>query len=257
MTKFIAVASGKGGVGKTTTAINLGTALTGFGRNVIVLDANLSTPNLGLHLGSANIPATVHDAILGRKSMKDAVYMHPSGLKLAPGSISMKDCEAAKPEKLRSEMNHLKGMSEFVIIDSPAGIKDDAAIAMKAADEIIAVTTPDLPAVTDTLKTVRLAESIGTAVVGVVLNMARSDELEIDAKGIEAMLEIPVIGVIPHDENVRESLKIQHPVVYSHPEAPSSTAYKQLAAFLIGEKYKIISQKKSFLKSVFSFFGLK
>jgi septum site-determining protein MinD len=257
MTKFIAVASGKGGVGKTTTAVNLGTALAGFGRNVIVFDGNISTPNLGLHLGSANIPSTVHDAIFGRKGIRDAVYMHPSGLKLAPGSISLDDCKKADPKKLSNALGPLKGASDIVIIDSAAGISEDAASALKAADEVIAVTTPDLPAVTDTLKTVKLAESLGTAVIGVVLGMARGDSPEMDARSIEAMLELPVIGTIPHDHSIRESLKIQHPAVYSHPDAPASIAYKKLAAFIIGEEYRIIPPKQGFMKSIFRFLGLK
>ena len=63
MTRFIAIASGKGGTGKTTTAINLGTAMTEFGREVIVLDANVSKPNVSLHLGTPKLKFTLHDAL--------------------------------------------------------------------------------------------------------------------------------------------------------------------------------------------------
>lgn len=256
MTKFLAIASGKGGVGKTTAAVNLGAALACFGRNVAVFDGNLSSPGVGMHLGSASSPATVHDAILQRKSIREAVFLHPSGLKLVPGSVSFKDCVSPDHRAVGDVLKQLDRMSEFVIIDSGAG--DESSCMIRNADEILVVTTPDLPAVTAAMKTARLAESFGVAVIGVLLNMSRGDSLEMGAKSIESMLEAPVIGIIPHDRNVRESLKMQHPVVFSHPGSPSSVAFKQAAAFLIGEKYSAMPDKnKGIAKRVFSFLGLE
>src|SRR3989338_9089200 len=91
MTKFIVIASSKGGVGKTTTAINLGTALTSFGRDVIVVDANLSAPNVSLYIGAPQVPITLQDVLERNKKITDALYMHANGLKIIPASQSMKD----------------------------------------------------------------------------------------------------------------------------------------------------------------------
>jgi len=125
MTKIIAIASAKGGVGKTTTAINLGTALAGFGRPVIVVDGNLTTPDIGIHLGSPIVPATVHDAVLGKKSIRNCVYSHPSGARVALASISLADLKNADAKNLCRVLRELEGTSEIVIVDSAAGLGDE------------------------------------------------------------------------------------------------------------------------------------
>jgi septum site-determining protein MinD len=87
MSRLIAVISGKGGVGKTTTAINLGTALNKFGKDVIIVDANLTTPNVGLHLGAPIVPVNLNHVLLGKAKVADAVYEHESGTKIVPSSL--------------------------------------------------------------------------------------------------------------------------------------------------------------------------
>jgi len=244
MSKIIAVASAKGGVGKTTTAINLGAALAGFGRPTIVVDGNLATPNIGLHLGSPVVPASVHDAVLDRKSIRNCVYMHQSGLRVAPASISLDDFKKAGNSSLGRVLRELDGTCEIIIVDSASGLGDGMFSALDAADEAVIVTTPDLPAVTDALKTVQLTEEKGITVVGVVLNRVRGDNLEMRSDEIEAMIERPVIASIPEDESIRKSLKKSHPVVYLHPDSGSSIAYKELAALLVGQKYEVLTKKE-------------
>ena len=76
--KAIAVVSGKGGVGKTTSAINLAAALNFFGKDVVILDANLTTPNVGLHLGAPIVPVNLNHVLSGKASIVDAIYEHES-----------------------------------------------------------------------------------------------------------------------------------------------------------------------------------
>ena len=73
MTRIIAVVSGKGGVGKTTMVANIGVALAKMGKNVIILDANLTTPSLGLHLGVPLYPITIHDVLKDQKNISDEI----------------------------------------------------------------------------------------------------------------------------------------------------------------------------------------
>ena len=80
MTRIIAIASGKGGAGKTTIAINLGCALTHFGKDTLVVDAHIAAPHVALALGSSRLEASLNDALLGKKHIADTAFLHPCGL---------------------------------------------------------------------------------------------------------------------------------------------------------------------------------
>ena len=91
MSKLIVITSGKGGVGKTTTAINLAAAMNYFNKDVLVIDGNLTTPNIGLHLGSPEVPINLNHVILNKASPDEAVYEHESGFRILPASLSFND----------------------------------------------------------------------------------------------------------------------------------------------------------------------
>ena len=237
MTKFIIVASGKGGVGKTTTAINLGTALNRFGRDVIVVDGNLTTPNIGLYLGVSKVPVTLHDSLNG-KSVLNAIYRHASGLKVVPGDISITALSKLDAKNLKNALQKLNGASEIVIIDSAAGFYKDNLNLMGLADEILIITTPDLTSVTDSLKTVRFAEAKNVTILGIVLNKVRGDNLELSAENVETILDNPIIAVIPESNDVREAQAAKHPVVYTNPNSDVSKEFKRLATRLIDKEHR-------------------
>ena len=259
MTKFIVIASSKGGVGKTTTAINLGTAITSFGRDVIVLDANLSTPNVSLYLGAPNVPITLHDVLYRNKNISEAVYMHSHGLKIIPASQSFKDTtKKTDYDKLNKVIKSLSGTADYVIIDSSAGLSDEAINSIKLGDEILVISTPDLASVSDALRTIKKAKEHNKVVSGIILTRVYEDELELSKEDVEALLETPVIGIIPEDDTIRESVKMKSPVTFSHPNAPASLSYKELAAKLIGETYvESIEKEDSMFDYTLKRLGLK
>ena len=238
MTKFIAIASGKGGVGKTTTALNLGTALSNFGKDVVVVDANLSTPHLSLHLGSPKLRVTLNDSLIGIVDIKDAAYLHPSGVRIIPSSIALEDSSKINYEALHDALLGLTGATELVLIDTAAGIGDDAKAAIKSADELIVVVTPDMPSIAEAMKTIRIAEEHGVKVIGAVVNRHKGDKFEVSKNNIEALLDKPIIGLIPEDNSVLRSLALKHPVVYTHPDSEASIGFKKLAAKLMGQNYR-------------------
>src|SRR3990167_671923 len=108
--KVITITSGKGGVGKTTTAINLGTALNSFGKEVIIIDANLTTPNVGLHLGAPIVPVNLNHVMQGKAKVTDAIYEHESGTKIIPSSLSVKELRNINHSKLKDVAKKLRSM---------------------------------------------------------------------------------------------------------------------------------------------------
>lgn len=236
MTVKVGILSGKGGVGKTSTAVNMAAALSFFGRDVVVVDGNLSTPNLGLHLGVPVVPITLHDVLKGKNSILDSVYLHHSGLKIVPAGLSLEDLRNVNPDKLGNSLSSLDGLTDVVIVDGSAGLGRETLAIMNAVDELIVVTNAELPAVTDALKTIRLAEEMGKKVKGVVLAKSGIDH-DIPLDNIENLLEKPVLGVVPYDKAVRESLIRREPVVFSHPKSKPSIAYKRIVSSLVGIEY--------------------
>jgi len=244
MTKIIAVASGKGGVGKTTAAINLGTALTAFRREAIVVDGNLKTPNVGIYLGAPVVPNSVHDAVNNKKNMRECVYRHPSGVQIAPASISLDDARNTDHNNFGKALKELDGTTEIIIVDSIGGLDDAMFSSVGTADEVIIVATPDLPSITDSLKAIHMMDEKGITVIGVLLNMIRGDKYELSIDEIETLLELPVIASVPYDKRVREAFRENNPVVYSDPNSKAAIEYKKLAALLIGQKYEVLTKKK-------------
>jgi septum site-determining protein MinD len=236
--KRITITSGKGGVGKTTTAINLGAALNSFGKDVIVVDANLTTPNIGLHLGAPIVPVNLNHVLSGKAKISDAIYEHESGTKIVPSSLSVKELKRLNYKKVKDVSKKLKKMADFVILDSSAGLGDEAFSAIESADELIIVTNPEIPAVTDALKTVKLAESINKEVMGVVVTRVRDTKNEMSISNIKEMLDLPVLGVIPEDDNVQASLRTKDALLHVYPRSKASRAYKKVAAKIANVDYE-------------------
>ena len=256
MTRFITVISGKGGVAKTTTAINLGVALNQFGKDVIVVDANLTTPNVGLYLGAPVVPINLHHVLQGKYPITDAMYMLPCGIKMVPASIALQDLNDVKPEHMPRIIKGLDKQSDIVLIDAAAGLGREALAAINSSDELLIVTNAELPAITDALKTIKLAEELGKPVTGVVLTKSRSDDLEVSIRNIETILEKPIISVIPFDEAVREALQFKDSVVLTHSKSKAAVGYKKLAAALLGREYNEKAAREfKFLGSLFSRLG--
>ncbi|MBI5060869.1 MAG: P-loop NTPase [Candidatus Aenigmarchaeota archaeon] len=250
MTRLIGIVGGKGGVGKTTLVANLGLSLASMGKDVVVLDSNMTTPNLGLHLGIPLYPKTLQDVLRGRAKISEAVYRHPSGLKIIPAGIAVNDLRGVDPRDLPNALLGLLGNTDMIIIDASAGLGREALAAIDACDEIIIITNPELPAVTDALKAAKLAEQVGTKVLGVVINRVTGKKHEMSMRQVQQMLDMDVLAVIPEDSAIQEGISKRTPVVHHKPNAPSSREIKMLASRLVGHYYE---EKKPFYERLFSF----
>src|SRR3989344_7669295 len=108
-TRFIGCLAAKGGVGKTTSSINLSAALGVFGKSVIIVDGNLTTPNVGIYLGIPIAPITLHDVLRGKNEIEEAVYNHRDNVKIVPASIALKDAKKLEIGGFRGALSELYG----------------------------------------------------------------------------------------------------------------------------------------------------
>lgn len=237
MSKILVITSGKGGVGKTTTAINLGAAINYFGKDVLVIDANLSTPNIGIHLNSPEVPINLNHVLLNKADPVEAIYEHESGLKILPSSLSIKELKKIKPERLKDFKKDFTNIADYVIVDSAAGLGHETESVIDLADELIIVTNPEMPAIADALKVIKLAKEKGKTVLGVIVTRVSKDDIEMQPETVKEMLEVPILGMIPEDLDIKKALNQKDAVVHTHPKSKSSRAYKEIAAKLIDEIY--------------------
>jgi septum site-determining protein MinD len=249
MAKIFTITSGKGGVGKTTTAINLAAALNSLNENVVVVDANLTTPNVGVYLGAPIVPVSLNHVLLGKAEVDEAIYEHESGTKIVPSSLSIKDMEKTDLKKLGAAMKRLAKISDYIILDSAAGLGDEALTAIEAGDEIILVANPELASVTDALKTAKIAESLGKTVRGVIITRVKKDGMDMPYTNVKEMLELPVLGVIPEDRAVRHSHVLKNAVLHTHPKSKAARAYREAAKKITGKEYP--PEKVSFWRRMF------
>jgi len=250
MAKLITITSGKGGVGKTTTAINIGAALNAFGKDVIILDANLTTPNVGLHLGAPIVPVSLNHVLLGKAKIADAIYEHESGTKIIPSSLSVKELRRLDHGKLKEVGKKLRKIADYIIYDSAAGLGEEALASIESSDELIIVTNPEIPAVTDALKTSKVIEELGKEVRGVIVTRVKGLKTEMPIKNIKDMLELPILGVIPEDKNMQTALVMKDAIVHTHPKSKAARAYREIAARIIGNgNYK---EKTGFFETWFN-----
>jgi septum site-determining protein MinD len=256
MKKVIVITSGKGGVGKTTTAINLGAAMNKFGKDVLIIDGNLTTPNIGIHLNSPEVPINLNHVLSGKADAFEAVYEHESGVKIMPSSLSIKELNKIRPEKIKDFKEDFKKISDYIIVDSAAGLGHEAISIIPMADEIIIVTNPEMPALTDALKTIKIAEQMKKTVLGVIVTRVRKNDFEMSPETVKEMLETTVLGMIPEDICIQKSLGLKDAVVHTHPKSNSARAYKEIAAKILNVKCDSDEDKERLIKRILQKLGL-
>lgn len=251
MKKMIVITSGKGGVGKTTTAINLAAAMKHFGEDVLIIDGNLTTPNIGIHLNSPEVPINLNHVIMKKAEPFEAVYEHESGIKIMPSSLSLKELKKIKPEKIGDFKEDFKKMSDHVIIDSAAGLGVEAMSVINMADELIIVTNPEMPAITDALKAIKMAEENKKTVIGVIITRVKKNDFEMQPEIVKEMLETPILGMVPEDTCIQRALNEKDAVVHTHPKSNAARAYKEIAAKLLDVDYDSNKDKPSLWEIIF------
>jgi septum site-determining protein MinD len=239
------IASGKGGTGKTTTTLNLGTSLAMLGKKTIIVDADIGMANLGLLLGLEKSKITLHEVLSGEAEIKDAIYDGPSGLKVVPCGLSLKGFQKSNPDKLKQVISNVADGMDYVLIDAPAGISRDGIIPLAVADRVLLVVNPELSSMADALKTKTLTELLGKQVEGIILNRTELEKTEVSRNKVQELIGAQVLEMIPEDVNVRRSAALKMPAVLRTPKSPASIAFKRLASKIAGEKFAEPDVKKA------------
>ncbi len=232
--RTIGIVSGKGGVGKTVVTLNLGVAMMEFGEKVIVMDADAEMPNLGIHLGMHTTPTSLQQVVEQDVHIMSAMHIDKdSGLRVIPTSLSAEPTDGDIKEALG------KIPAEYtVLVDSPPGFERPVERVIETCDELLFVTAPEIPAVSDTYRLYQEAREAGKTVLGVVVNMYDDPKDHLSVGEVEAALEIPVLGVIPEHSHVPRSILKNEPLNSFKPYSKPAREFKHIASDITGYPYE-------------------
>jgi len=201
----------------------------------LVVDANFSAPNLGLHFGITQPKKTLHDVMLKKANIKDAIIEHTPNLHILPSAFLSRKIN---PFKLKENIDKIKDNYDLILIDSSPALNEEILSTMIASDELLVVTSPDYTTLSTTLRAVRLAKQKKTPITGLILNKVRNKKFELTINDIEGAAETPVLAVLPDDIKILEALSLTKPAAMNFERSNAVIEYKKLAASLIGEEYK-------------------
>ncbi len=246
--RTIAVCSGKGGVGKSVLALNLGVALAQQGCRVCLLDANLGLSNLDLLCGLNGYWNLAH-VVTGARTLEQILLQGPEGLDLVPGASGIVDLADSPPsahQHILEQMEQLESGHDFLIVDTGTGIHRPVRAFAESADLVLVVTTPEPTAIADAYATVKsLATQSLTSQrvlpVQVLVNQVKSSqqarriyERMEQTSRIFARREVGYAGFVPADPSVPDSVIRRQPFVVAFPDRPASLAVKKIAVQLRG-----------------------
>lgn len=260
--RVIVVTSGKGGVGKTTSTANIGTALAKNGAKVALIDTDIGLRNLDLLMGLENrIVYTLIDVIEERCKLNQALVKdkkNPNLVLLA--AAQTRDKSAISAEQMIEICEKLKKDFDFVIVDSPAGIEQGFQNAIAGAEEAIVVTTPEMSAIRDADRIIGLLEAreeiknYRLMLNRVRANMIKTNDM-MSVDDIVDILSVNLLGIIPEDENIIISTNKGEPIVNME-NSKAGTAYNNVAKRIMGEdipfmnldpQVKLVDKIKNFL----------
>ena len=245
MSEVIVVSSGKGGVGKTTTAANLGTCLAMLGKKVAVVDTDIGLRNLDVVMGLENrIVYNLVDVIYGNCRLKQALIRDKryNNLYLLP-SAQTKDKTAVTPEQMVKLTEEMSNYFEYIILDCPAGIEQGFKNAIAGADRAIVVTTPEVSAIRDADRIIGLLEANDIAQIELIINRIRPDMIQKgDMMSVDDVIEIlavHLLGIIPDDQQI--VIATNQGVPLSGRNSPAEQGYINICRRITGEEVPFLS----------------
>ena len=237
--QVIAVASGKGGVGKTNVSVNLSLALANSGKQVLLMDADLGLANVDLLLG-LRAEYNLSHVISGERSLEEVIMDGPEGLKIIPaasGTQMMSELTPAQHAGVIRAFSEINLPLDMLVVDTAAGISDSVISFTRASHEVVVVVCNEPTSLTDAYALIKvLSEEHGVQRFNILANMVRGPK---EASSLFAKLTrvtdhyldvtLSFLGAVPYDEYLVKAVKRQQAVFSSYPQSPSALAFRKLA----------------------------
>lgn len=239
MSEVIVVTSGKGGVGKTTVAANLGCGLALLGNKVVLIDTDIGLRNLDVVMGLENrIVYNLVDVVEGGCRIKQALIKDKNhqGLYLMP-SAQTRDKSSVTPQQMKKLTQELTEEFDYVILDCPAGIEQGFKNAVAGASRAIVVTTPEVSAIRDADRVMGLLEADGMEKIEMIINRIRPDLVArgdmMSLSDIQEILTVPIIGAVTDEEEIVISSNNGEPVAGK--DSPLGQIFVDICRRIMGE----------------------
>ena len=237
--RVIAVTSGKGGVGKTNISVNLAASLSLAGQRVMLMDADLGLANVDVLLGLEPHFDLQH-VISGEKSLDEIIVQGPLGIHVVPASSGvekMAELTSVEHASLIAAFSELKQPIDVLIVDTAAGIADGVVSFAKACQEVIVVVCDEPTSLTDAYALIKvLSMRHGIKQFQILANMVKDERQGLNLyekllNTTDRFLEVGLkyLGAVPFDEQLRQSVRAQKPVVEAYPRSPASKALVRIS----------------------------
>lgn len=264
--RVLAVTSGKGGVGKTNTSVNVAIALAQRGARVIVLDADLGLANVEVLLG-LNSMYNLQHVVTGERRIQEVLASGPGGIQVVPGSSGISRLADLGPKSRQNVLDGLEELqetSDFIIIDTMAGIGQNAVAFTAAADEVLLVTTPEPSSIVDAYAMIKTVfQQREDAHFRLIINLALNEQ---QAKAVAAKITnvaqqflgrtISYLGYIPRDPHVQQSVMQSYPFALRFPNAAATRCVQELAARLHHPQAHAAAPRGGFFRRIVENLGI-
>lgn len=247
-TRLVTVTSGKGGVGKSNFSLNFGLGLMEKGHKAILFDVDLGLANLDVLMGITPKKHLLH-LLEPDTSVWDILEKGPGNLEFIAGGsgfTQIMQLDDDKLDRLFNQLNPLQGYADTIIFDTGAGMSKESLRFMLSSDEVILVTTPEPPAITDAYAVIKMLHSRNPSVtVRLVINRATSDregKMTADKLAMVAKrflnMDIHSLGYVSDDPHVSKAVKQQRPFLLTYPQAQASKSIRNLVGQYLEDSSK-------------------
>jgi len=237
--RVVAVTSGKGGVGKTSLAVNLAISMVREGQKVILIDTDLGLANVDVVMGISP-RHNLADVVSGRRGVTEVLTPGPGGLEVVPGAsgiAELANLSEAKRGVLLGQLGELEDRADTIVVDTAAGVSENVIAFAAAADRVLVIATPEPTSVTDAYATIKLiSRHEGHGELGLVGNMV-SDRAEATkiVQRISSVadhflkLEVGSVGYILEDPSVPAAIRLRRPFLLQFPNSRASECVRTIS----------------------------